>query len=143
VEGYESVVRSRRVGADRDNDDDIFAIASNDGQRSKTEGGAKQKSNKWMSLGDIDGQDFGGDSAGEDDDKCVSESEPEDEDDRIRGSKAGMGYEFTRFNMKEEMEEGKFAEDGTYVRSFDRHVVHDQWLEGVDEREMKKARRAK
>jgi CD2 antigen cytoplasmic tail-binding protein 2 len=57
-----------------------------------------------------------------DDDKSASESDPEDEDDRIRRSKAGMGYEFTKFNMKEEMEEGKFAEDGTYVRSFDQHA---------------------
>ena len=151
VEGYESdstdegesVVRSRRGGADVNNDDDIFAIASDDEQRSKSEGGAKKKNTKWMSLGDIDGQEFGGGSAGEDDGKSVSESEPEDEDDRIRRSKAGMGYEFTKFNMKEEMEEGKFAEDGTYVRSFDQHVMHDRWMEGVDEKEMKKARRAK
>lgn len=150
VEGYESdstdegesVVRSRRGGANVD-DDDIFAVASDDEQRSKTESGERKKNTKWMSLGDIDGQVFEGDSAGEDDVKSVSESEPEDEDDRIRRSKAGMGYEFTKFNMKEEMEEGKFAEDGTYVRSFDQHVIHDRWLEGVDETEMKKARRAK
>lgn len=150
VEGYESdstdegesVVRSRRGGADGgDDDDDMFAIASDEEKRSKTQGGAKKKSTKWMSLGDIDGQEFGGGSG--EDDKSVSESEPEDEDDRIRRSKAGMGYEFTRFNMKEEMEEGKFAEDGTYVRSFDQHVIHDRWLEDVDEKEMKRARRAK
>ena len=152
VEGYESdstdegegVVRSRRGRADGDNDDDdMFASASDEEKHSKAQGGAKKKRTKWMSLGDIDGQEFGGGSAGEDDDKSVSESEPEDEDDRIRRSKAGMGYEFTRFNMKEEMEEGKFAEDGTYVRSFDQHEMHDRWLEGVDEKEMKRARRAK
>jgi CD2 antigen cytoplasmic tail-binding protein 2 len=151
VEGYESdstdegesVVRSRRRGADGDDDDDMFAIASDEEKSSKTQGGTKKKSTKWMSLGDIDGQEFGGGSAGEGDDKSVSESDPEDEDDRIRRSKAGMGYEFTRFNMKEEMEEGKFAEDGTYVRSFDQHQVHDRWLEDVDEKEMKRARRAK
>ena len=149
VEGYESdstdegesVVRSRRAGADGGDDDDMFAIASDEEKRSKTQGGAKKKSTKWMSLGDIDGQEFGGGSG--EDDKSVSESEPEDEDDRIRRSKAGMGYEFTRFNMKEEMEEGKFAEDGTYVRSFDQHQIHDRWLEDVDEEEMKRARRAK
>jgi len=150
VEGYESdstdegesVVRSRRNGADGA-DDDMFAIASDDEQRPKTEGGARKKGTKWMSLGDIDGQEFGGGSTGEDDDKSISESDPEDEDDRIRRLKAGMGFEFTKFNMKEEMEEGKFAEDGTYVRSFDQHAMHDRWMEDVDEREMKKARRAK
>ena len=150
VEGYESdstdegesVVRSRRRHAGGD-DDDMFATASDEEKHSKAQGGAKKKGTKWMSLGDIDGQEFGGGSAGEDDDNIVSESDPEDEDDRIRRSKAGMGYDFTRFNMKEEMEEGKFAEDGTYVRSFDQHEMHDRWLEGVDEKEMKRARRAK
>jgi len=147
LEGYESdstdegesVVRSRRDHVDGD-DNDMFAMASDDEKLSKTQGGAKKKNTKWMSLGDIDGQEFGGGSAGE---GSVSESEPEDEDDRIRRSKAGMGYEFTKFNMKEEMEEGKFAEDGTYVRSFDQHSMHDRWLEDVDEKEMKRARRAK
>jgi CD2 antigen cytoplasmic tail-binding protein 2 len=148
VEGYESdstdegesVVRSRRKGLDGD-EDDMFAMASDNEQRSKSEG-AKKMGTKWMSLGDIDGQEFGGGSADEDN-RSVSESEPEDEDDRIRRSKKGMGYEFTKFNMKEEMAEGKFAEDGTYVRSFDQHATHDRWLEDVDENEMKKARRAK
>ena len=152
VEGYESdstdegegVVPSRRGGAGGADDDDMFAAASDEEKPSKSQGGAKKKGTKWMSLGDIDGQEFGGGSAGEDDNgKSTSESDPEDEDDRIRRSKAGMGYEFTRFNMKEEMEEGKFAEDGTYVRSFDQHEMHDRWLEGVDEKEMKRARRAK
>jgi hypothetical protein len=48
-----------------DDDDDMFAIASDDEKRSKAQGGAKKKGTKWMSLGDIDGQEFGGGSAGE------------------------------------------------------------------------------
>jgi len=54
-----------------------------------------------------------------------------------------MGFELSSFNMREEMEEGKFASDGTYVRSFDPHGVHDKWMDGVDEKEMKMARRRK
>jgi len=41
------------------------------------------------------------------------------------------------------MEEGKFDEDGTFHRSFDPHAVHDKWMENIDEREMRKARRIK
>ena len=59
-----------------------------------------------------------------------------------RRKKAGMGYELSSFNMREEMEEGKFAADGTYVRSFDPHAVHDRWMDGVDDKEIKKARKS-
>ena len=52
-----------------------------------------------------------------------------------------MGFELSAFNMREEMEEGKFSADGMYVRTFDPHAVHDRWMEGVDEREIKKARK--
>ncbi|EGN93239.1 hypothetical protein SERLA73DRAFT_64401 [Serpula lacrymans var. lacrymans S7.3] len=45
--------------------------------------------------------------------------------------------------MREEMEEGKFAADGTYVRSFDPHDVHDRWMDGFDEKDIKMARRRK
>jgi CD2 antigen cytoplasmic tail-binding protein 2 len=54
-----------------------------------------------------------------------------------------MGFELSSFNMREEMEEGKFTEDGSYVRTFDPHGVHDRWMEGLDEREIKLARRRK
>ncbi|KAF8309484.1 hypothetical protein DL93DRAFT_2048010, partial [Clavulina sp. PMI_390] len=45
--------------------------------------------------------------------------------------------------MKSEMEEGKFAEDGTFHRSFDPHAVHDKWLDAIDDREMRRARKTK
>ncbi|KAF9520472.1 hypothetical protein BS47DRAFT_1335636 [Hydnum rufescens UP504] len=37
--------------------------------------------------------------------------------------------------MKAEMDEGKFAEDGTFHRTFDPHEAHDKWMEGIDDRE--------
>ena len=92
-----------------------------------------------MRLGDIEGQEFGGE--GEGSGSSGDEDEPEDEDDAIRKSKAGMGYELSGFNMREEMEEGKFASDGTYVKTFDPHAVHDRWMEGMDDKEIKKARK--
>lgn len=147
TEGYDSdssdegegVVLSRRRDADKaadDDDDDMFA--AEDKEDEKTEASGKKKEEKFLRLGDIEGQEFG-ERTGEDDSE--SEGEPEDEDDAERRKKAGMGFELTSFNMREEMEEGKFSEDGTYVRSFDPHAVHDKWMDGVDEREIKKARR--
>ncbi|KAG9097567.1 hypothetical protein FRC06_007418 [Ceratobasidium sp. 370] len=148
TEGYESdssddgegVVESRKKKAagDDDDDDDMFAATDPDKAKLQADRGAKKK-DKYLALGDIEGQEFGrtGNAESSDDD------EPEDEDDAERRKKQGMGYEMSSFNMKAEMEEGKFAEDGTFVRSFDPHAVHDKWMEGLDDREMKKARRSK
>ena len=140
----ESVVRSRRRGKDaggekedEDEDDDMFAAEEK--KEDKEEEGGKRKEEKFMRLGDIEGQWFGEQTgAGED---SESEGEPVDEDEAEKRKKAGMGFELTSFNMREEMEEGKFSEDGMYVRTFDPHAVHDKWMDGMDEREIKKARR--
>ncbi|CAE7106736.1 unnamed protein product [Rhizoctonia solani] len=145
-EGYESdssddgegVVESRKKkAAEDDDDDDMFATADPD--KAKQTEGPKKKEEKYLALGDIEGQEFGRTTAAE----LSDEDEPEDEDEAERKKKEGMGYEISSFNMKAEMEEGKFAEDGTFVRSFDPHAAHDRWMEGMDEREMKKAKKSK
>ncbi|KAJ6547660.1 hypothetical protein B0H19DRAFT_998906 [Mycena capillaripes] len=142
-EGYDSdssddgegVVLSRKKGGGEDDeDDDMFAVDKDD---KKDDANAKKKE-EYLRLGDIEGQEFG-DSESE----GSSNDEPEDEDDAERKKKAGMGFEISSFNMRDEMEEGKFTEDGTYVKSFDPHGVHDRWMEGLDEREIKLARRRK
>lgn len=146
-EGYDSdssddgegVVNSRKKkeGED-DEDDDMFAIGEKEEKQDEASG-KKKKDKEFMRLGDIEGQEFGNSgSEGDSDD-----DEPEDEDDAERRKKAGMGYELSSFNMREEMEEGKFTEDGSYVRSFDPHGVHDRWMEGLDEKAIKQARRKK
>lgn len=144
-EGYDSdssddgegVVLSRKKDAQGDDDDDdMFATA----EKEEKEDASVKKKKEFMRLGDIEGQEFGGNSGSEDD---SGDDEPEDEDDAERRKKAGMGFELSSFNMREEMEEGKFTEDGSYVRSFDPHGVHDRWMEGLDDREIKMARRRK
>jgi CD2 antigen cytoplasmic tail-binding protein 2 len=159
TEGYESdssddgegVVYSRRKGEDGAGDDlgddDMFAAAektTNKPGSTSLDGDGKKKEEKYLRLGDIEGQEFGG-SGDEDknDDSEESESEAEDEDDVERRKKAGMGYEISSFHMREEMEEGKFLEDGNYVRTFDPHGQHDRWMEGLSEREIKNARKRK
>ncbi|KAJ7111523.1 hypothetical protein C8R43DRAFT_1099622 [Mycena crocata] len=142
-EGYDSdssddgegVVLSRKKGGrEEDEDDDMFAVDTED----KKDDATPKKKEEYLRLGDIEGQEFG-DSESEE----GSGDEPEDEDDVERKKKAGMGFEMSSFNMRDEMEEGKFTEDGTYVKSFDPHGVHDRWMEGVDDREIKLARRRK
>ncbi|EJF65857.1 hypothetical protein DICSQDRAFT_97406 [Dichomitus squalens LYAD-421 SS1] len=147
TEGYDSdssddgegVVNSRKpggTGAVGDDDEDMFMMGDKEEAKAEKQG-VKKKEETFLRLGDIEGQEFG---AGEDEDDG-DEDEPEDEDDAERRKKAGMGFELSAFNMREEMEEGKFSADGMYVRTFDPHAVHDKWMEGLDEREIKKARK--
>lgn len=148
-EGYDSdssddgegVVFSRRKGAEHEEDEDMFTIGDKE-EKEKDEQSTKKKE-EFLRLGDIEGQEFENKSDSGCEDTSSDEEEPEDEDDAERRKKTGMGFELSKFNMREEMEEGKFSADGTYVRSFDPHGVHDKWMEGVDEKEMKIARRRK
>ncbi|KAJ8494930.1 hypothetical protein ONZ45_g13069 [Pleurotus djamor] len=148
-EGYDSdssddgegVVFSRKKaeGGGDDEDDDMFAMGDKEDKEEEV-GGKKKKKDEYLRLGDIEGQEFKEDGDGS---KDSEESEIEDEDHAERRKKLGMGYELSSFNMKEEMEEGKFTEDGMYVRTFDPHGVHDRWMDGLDEKEIKQARKRK
>lgn len=148
TEGYDSdssddgegVVLSRRKGEGEEEEEDMFAMGDKEDKKEETASGKKK--DEYLRLGDIEGQEFGNKSGSDGEDSSEGD-EPEDEDDAERRKKAGMGFELSSFNMREEMEEGKFASDGTYVRSFDPHGVHDKWMDGVDEREMKMARKRK
>jgi len=139
-EGYDSdssddgegVVNSRKKGKEEEEDeDDMFAIA--DKEEKEDDAGTK-KQEKYMRLGDIEGQEFNDDS---------DEDDLDDEHAKERKKKEEMGFELSGFNMREEMEEGKFTEDGNYIRVFDPHQVHDKWMEGLDDEEIKRARRRK
>lgn len=163
TEGYDSdssddsegLVHSRRKGDDEKGDDlggeddDMFAAAEK--AIPSATGGAdldsdikKKRAERYMRLGDIEGQEFGGKASdSEDSDSEQSEPEPEDEDDAEHRKRAGMGYEMSSFNMREEMEEGKFTADGMYVRTFDPHGQHDRWMDGLSEQEIKLARKRK
>jgi len=157
TEGYDSdssddgegVVLSRRKGEGAgDDDDDVDMFAAEEDEQGKGKGvdkggpsgGGKKKKEEFMRLGDIEGQEFHNVDGDSDDDE--DDAEPVDEDEAERRRKAGMGFELSKFNMREEMEEGRFSADGMYVRTFDPHAVHDRWMDDVDDRDMKKARRS-
>ena len=162
-EGYESdstddgegVVFSRQKKDAEDADgDDMFA--TDDKPNAGGADAGKKKKTEYLNLGDIEGQEFGSGAGGKGGSEEVESEESEDEEDaldeddreRIRREKAkgyddkSMGFELSSFNMKAEMEEGKFASDGSYVRSADPLAMHDRWLDGMSEREIKLARKA-
>ncbi|KAK5087820.1 hypothetical protein LTR05_002035 [Lithohypha guttulata] len=59
------------------------------------------------------------------------------------GGKKKHAPKLDAFNMREENEEGKFDEQGNYVRkAVDPDAKHDIWLEGISKKEMKKAQDA-
>ncbi|KAL8739477.1 MAG: hypothetical protein Q9190_007725 [Brigantiaea leucoxantha] len=59
------------------------------------------------------------------------------------GGKKEHAPKLDAFNMKTEHEEGRFDEQGNYVRkAADPDAVHDSWLEGVSKKDMKKAKEA-
>lgn len=59
------------------------------------------------------------------------------------GSKKSHAPRLDAFNMKSEQEEGRFDDQGNYVRkAADPDAVHDTWLEGLSKKDMKKAREA-
>ena len=60
------------------------------------------------------------------------------------GGKKKHAPRLDAFNMRAEVEEGKFDGEGNFVRkAADRDAVHDRWLEGLSKKDMKKAREAK
>ena len=89
----------------------------------------------------------------ENDHESSSESEVDDEeraalDEEIdeelgAGSKTRHAPKLDAFNMRNEQDEGQFDESGNFVRkAVDPEAVHDRWLEGTSNKEIKKAKEA-
>ena len=59
------------------------------------------------------------------------------------GGKKEHAPKLDAFNMKGEQEEGRFDDQGNFVRkAADPDAVHDSWLEGVSKKDMKRAKEA-
>ncbi|KAL1627198.1 hypothetical protein SLS56_006536 [Neofusicoccum ribis] len=133
------------------------------------EGKKKKKSVTFLEDDQIEGQvadsksgghvsaDFSLDGKGkgkakDDDEGTTSESGGDEERDRIdsdmdeelgAGSKKKHAPKLDAFNMKQENEEGRFDDQGNYIRKAnDPDAVHDTWLEGLSKKDMKKAKEA-
>ena len=59
------------------------------------------------------------------------------------GGKKTHAPKLDAFNMRNEQEDGRFDDQGNYVRKVaDPDAVHDSWLEGLSKKDMKQAREA-
>ena len=138
-EGNETLIKNRYKN-DNNDDDDMFGD-NVDTNRNDNDNDKKQKTQ--LKLGDIEGQEFGGlgdkrEHEYDDDNNSQSYSSGEDEDEEEQ-----MGGKLSAFNMREEMEQGKFVDDGTYIEnSKDPHEMHDAWIDESDKSTRKKVREA-
>ncbi|GAA5862133.1 hypothetical protein JCM8547_007749 [Rhodosporidiobolus lusitaniae] len=136
-----------------DDEDDMFGGGPGVDRGMDVKG--KKKEKEFLEMGDIEGQEFG---KGDDEDGEGDDENEEDEEDyeavddlandddapRGRRSKKGMGYQVSSFNMKDELNEGRFSADGSYVANkVDPLAKNDVWLDGVSKKAIREAREAK
>jgi CD2 antigen cytoplasmic tail-binding protein 2 len=150
------------AGDDADDDDDMFAASDDneDGKKDELDddefekSGRKKKHVQFLDANQIDGQvdssKTGGsvhidDRLSSDDEADVGlaiEEEGVDEEVGAGGLKRNAP-KLEAFNLKEEMEDGRFDQEGNYVRKAgDPDAVHDNWLDGLNKKEIKKAAEA-
>ncbi|KAF2756216.1 hypothetical protein EJ05DRAFT_93724 [Pseudovirgaria hyperparasitica] len=149
-------------------DQDMFAdLEEADGDEEElSREGKKKKSVKFMENQDVEGAVADSKAGGhvsanfrlDADDidheaESSSDSGGDEERDRVpRGidKELGAGHKtkhapkLDAFNMKSEGEEGRFDENGNFVRKAgDPDAVHDTWLEGISKKDIKKAKDAR
>ncbi|KAL0940991.1 lin1 family protein [Colletotrichum truncatum] len=140
-----------------DEDDDMFAADDDEEQEGKAAqeaikaSGKKDKAVRFLEDDQIEGQELKSKSGGQirlDEDESSDDEADKDLAIQEEGidEEVGLGGlkrnapKVEAFNMKEEQEEGRFDEDGNYIRkAVDPNAVHDKWLEGLSKKDMKKA----
>jgi CD2 antigen cytoplasmic tail-binding protein 2 len=147
---------------DDDDDDDMFAASDNEDKKEADaeedadfdKSGKKKKNVKFLDNNQIQGQvsdsKTGGhvrlDDEESSDDEEVAQLAAQEEglDEEVgAGGRKKNAPKLEAFNLKDEMEEGRFDQDGNYVRrAGDPDAVHDNWLDGVSKKEIKKAAEA-
>ncbi|CCG80571.1 Putative uncharacterized protein [Taphrina deformans PYCC 5710] len=133
-----------------DEDDDMFGEAPSKQAdhvvRDKDKGG---KGERFLELNEIQGQDFSTKTDYMDivDDDEGDEDE-EDDDDSVDEEVGALGKKrnapkLDGFNMRAEMEEGKFDAEGNYIRTAkDQKDNQDDWLKDVSRKDIAAAREA-
>ncbi|KHO02037.1 Lin1 family protein [Metarhizium album ARSEF 1941] len=113
--------------------------------------GKKKTSVQFLDATQIMGQEHGSKSGGH-----VRLDDQDSEDDELEAQLAALeegvdeevgagglkrnAPKVEAFNLQAEMEEGQFDQSGNYVRkAADPDAVHDNWLDGVSKKDMKKA----
>ncbi|EMR09240.1 hypothetical protein PNEG_02574 [Pneumocystis murina B123] len=152
TEGYDSdSSQDDRIREERD-EIDIFE----ENERIQSEGNEKEykngriytekrgKKTRFVELEEIEGQDF--DSRREFVDILDEDDEEDDEDYDSELGASGRKKnppKIEAFNMKADFEEGRFDEEGNYIRNApDLNAKHDIWLEGIRREDILRARKA-
>ncbi|KAL2868713.1 uncharacterized protein BJX67DRAFT_349037 [Aspergillus lucknowensis] len=150
-------------------DDDMFAELQEDFGADEVDGDEALRKNKknvrFLRDDEIEGQvassksgrtlrvdlSQGADNVNVDEDESESDVAEEDrarietgmDEELGAGSKKKHAPLLDAFNMRTEQEEGRFDEQGNYVRkAADPDAVHDSWLEGVSKKDIRLAKEA-
>ncbi|ETI24110.1 hypothetical protein G647_03479 [Cladophialophora carrionii CBS 160.54] len=152
-----------------DLDDDFKDGDDSEGDAGRRDG--KKRAVRFIDADEIEGQiqssksgghvsaDFSlngrGKGKGREQDNDVESSSESEVDDEIRadtgdldpelgaGSKKDHAPKLDAFNMRAEQEEGRFDDQGNYIRkAVDPDTIYDIWLEGTSKKDMKKAKEA-
>ncbi|KAF4987317.1 hypothetical protein FGRMN_10442 [Fusarium graminum] len=145
------------TAAGDDDDDDMFAADDVEGEKEVPEDGDFEKSGRKKdrvrfldadqivgvenSSRDKEGIRLDGHESSDDeaDIELAIQEEGVDEEVGAGGLKKNAP-KVEAFNLKQEMEDGQFDQQGNYVRKGgDPDAVHDNWLEGLSKKEMRKA----
>lgn len=143
---------------DDGDDDDMFAAADGEDREDDDDdpkaSADKKKKVQFMEVSRIEGQeqksksggtvhlDDGESSDAESEKELLAQEEGVDEEVGAGGLKRNAP-KVEAFNLNAEMEEGRYDDQGNYVRKAgDPDAVHDNWLNGLSKKEMKKAAEA-
>ena len=162
MESYNAKEEGSRVadGSEDDEDDDMFAPARRADGRGKgeaqdDEGSKKKKSVSFLDPSKIQGAEEDSKSGGQV--RTGSDNDGDTDEEKIDAAmeEQGLDLEVGRgglkrhapkveaFNMKEEQEEGRFDQDGNYVRkAIDPDAQHDRWLDGLSRKDIRRAAEA-
>ncbi|KAK6534321.1 hypothetical protein TWF281_005647 [Arthrobotrys megalospora] len=140
--------QKKKEKEDDDDDDDMFGGDDDaDGEKVGGDGddqrpAKKKKDVRFLDIKEIEGQEERSDNDSGEDEEDLDDEEVDEEVGA--GGKKKNAPKMDGFNMKAEMEEGRFDDQGNFVRrAVDPDAVHDTWLEGVSKKEMKKAKESR
>lgn len=160
LDSYDARPKPHVGAGDEDDadDDDMFAANVEEESTQKETGsgdfdkaGRKNKNVHFLDASQIKGQENESKSGGRmelydqesSDDDSVRELAIQEEGLDEEVGAGGLKRNAPRveaFNLHKEMEEGRFDQDGTYVRKAeDPDAAHDRWLEGLSKKDMRKA----
>ncbi|KAJ5103869.1 hypothetical protein N7532_004398 [Penicillium argentinense] len=112
-----------------------------EGQVASSTGGKKLHADLRKGAKSIDTED--GDSDSEVDEEERARADEELDEELGAGAKKKHAPLLDAFNMSTEQEEGRFDDQGNYVRkAVDPDAVYDSWLAGVSKKDIRKAKEA-